>query len=374
MRAGLYQFAEAGWTLVDGHEPSHPDLVVVFSSAEPAVVRGAVAALRAGFSDAQIVGCTTGGELIDGRALDGSVVAVALQLDTAHVHAHSVKIGTRRDSFAAGRRLGQAIDAPALKGVLLLAEGIDCDGSQLLAGLCDVVGDDVPVFGGLAGDGLDFVVTRVAANGPFESGQAVAVGFYGKGLTISQGLGGGWAVEQAIGAISNASSSIIYEIDNRSALDVLRQAARQSNLLAYGELLAAPLWIADPAHRSGGVIRKILGIDEARGALVMAGALPRHGVCSLMSASPEALAAGAAEAAAAGRGASKSGLAFVVSSVGRKQMLGAAAQAEALAVKQVLRDMLQVGYYAYGEVGPGATSQRLHNQAMCVTVIDEASR
>ena len=52
-------------------------------------------------------------------------------------------------------------------------------------------------------------------------------------------------------------------------------------------------------------------------------------------------------------------------------MLGAAAQAEALAVKQVLRDMLQVGYYAYGEVGPGATSQRLHNQAMCVTVIDE---
>ena len=35
------------------------------------------------------------------------------------------------------------------EGVLLLAEGIDCDGSQLLSGLCDVIGDDVPVFGGV---------------------------------------------------------------------------------------------------------------------------------------------------------------------------------------------------------------------------------
>lgn len=374
MRAGQYQFTEQGWTLIGGEEPSHPDLVAVFSSAEPAVLRGAMAALRAGFPEAQIVGSTTSGELIDGRVLDGSIVAVALQFDTAHVHAHSVKIGTRRDSFGAGRRLGEAIAAPALKGVLLLAEGIDCDGSQLLSGLCDVIGDDVPVFGGLAGDGIDFVVTRVAANGPFESGQAVAVGFYGKGLTIVQGLGCGWTAERTIGAISNSSGSIIYEIDHRPALDVLRQAARLSKQIAYRELLTAPLWIADPARQGGGIVRTVVGIDEARGSLVMAGDLPRNGVCSLMGTSTEGLVEAAAEAAAVAQASAKSGLAFLVSCVGRKQMLGAAAPAEALAVKQVLRDMLQIGFYAYGEIARSSPTSRLHNQTMCITILDEAGR
>lgn len=376
MLAGQYQFTESGWTLLGGVEPPHPDLVVVFGSAEPAVLRGAAAALRGGFPEAQIVGCTTSGELLGGRILDGSIVAAAIQLSTAHVHAHSAKIGSRRDSYAAGRRLGEAIVAPALKGVLVLAEGIDCDGSQLLAGLCDAVGDQVPVFGGLAGDGIDFVVTRVAANGPFESGQAVAVGFYGKGFRIAQGLGVGWQPEQTIGPITNSAGSILYEIDQRPALDVLRRAAGLGRKITHADLLAAPLWIADPAWEASGIIRTIVGIDEDRGSLIMAGDLPRNGACSLMRTSVEALASSAAEAAgkAFEQVPSSSGLAFLVSCVGRRQVLGPAASAEAQAVSQVLRDMLQVGFYSYGEIGPAGASPRMHNQTICVTILSEETR
>jgi hypothetical protein len=372
MLVGQYVFAEAGWTLVGGLEAPRPDLVLIFGSAEPARMRGAIAAMRTGFPMAHIAGCTSSGEMLAGKLLDGSIVAAALQLENAQVHTHGTSNASRRDSFAAGRRLGQAIVAPDLKGVLVLAEGIDCDGSLLLSGLCDIIGDETPVFGGLAADGLDFVVTRVAANGPFESGQAVAVGFYGTGLTVTYGAGAGWQPQQRIGEITNSAGSIIYEIDGRPALVALREAGNLSSPISFHDLMTMPLWITHPVRNGAGMIRTAVGADENRGSLIMAGDLPRHGVCSIMGATLDDIAAGAAWAASQALGGAEPGLVLSVSCVGRKALLGASAHVEVEAVKQAIGSLPQIGFYSYGEFGAKTgESCRFLNQTMCVTIIGE---
>lgn len=338
-------------------------------------MRGAVAAMRAGFPKAHIAGCTTGGEMIAGRLVDGGIVAAALQLEQSHVHTHSAKIASRRDSFAVGRRLGQAITAPGLKGVLVLSEGIDCDGSLLLSGLCDVIGDDIPVFGGLAADGLDFIVTRVAANGPFESGQAVAVGVYGRDIMIGHGTGAGWQPYKSIGDITNSAGSIIYEIDGRPALEALRQAGELGASVTFHDLMTLPLWITDPVRSRAGIIRTVVGIDEDRGSLIMAGDLPRHGGCSVMQATAGEIAAGAAHAASQARAGAEHGLVLSVSSIGRKVLLGASANLELDAVTRAIGSLPQIGFYSYGELSrPSGESCRFLNQTMCVTIIGERSR
>lgn len=375
MIVGLYQFTDQGWTLVRGGEPTHPHLVMVFGSAEPAAMRGAIAALRAGFPEANIAGCTTGGEMLSGELLEGSIVAAALQFERSHVHTHSIKIANRRDSFTAGRRLGQAIAAPGLKGALVLAEGIDCDGSLLLSGLVDALGEDIPIFGGLAGDGMDFVVTRVAANGPFESGQAVIVGFFGAGIEITHGTGAGWQADRDIGTITNSAGGIIYEIDHQPALDVLRQAARLGSSISFHDLMTMPLWIADAGRPESGLIRTVVGIDESRGSLVMAGDVPRHGECSIMRAHPGEIAAGAEAAALASIGSTSPGLALSVSCVGRKEVLGSGAAEEVRAVTRRTGGVPQIGFYSYGELGrPQGQKTRFLNQTMCVTMIGEKLR
>ncbi|MEZ5924443.1 MAG: FIST N-terminal domain-containing protein [Hyphomicrobiaceae bacterium] len=364
---------DSGWTLVAGNEPAHPDLILVLGSAEPANMRGAAAAMRAGFPEAQIIGCTTGGEILSGRSLDGSIVAAAIQFRDSHVHTHSVRIQNRRESFAAGRRLGQAIAAPNLKGVLLLAEGIDCDGSLLLAGVADAINDDVPIFGGLAGDGLDFVVTRIAANGPFESGIAVAVGLYGPRIIIGHGADSGWSPTQDIGAITNSVASIIYEIDNRPALDVLREFGRLGRVISSHDLLTVPLWIYDRALPQSGTIRTVVGMDEGRGSLVMAGDLPKHATCAIMHATSDSLTKGATRSAMQAMDGATGGLAFCVSGVGRKVLMGKQVEREVMAIRKVVGDIPQIGFYSYGEFGRQAGgSHRFLNQTMCVTIIGEA--
>ncbi len=375
MIVGLYQFTDQGWTLVQGAEPARPHLVIVFGSAEPAAMRGAVAALRAGFPEAQIAGCTTGGEMLSGELLEGSIVAAALQFERSHVHTHSIRIASRRESFAVGRRLGQAIAAPGLKGALVLAEGIDCDGSLLLSGIVDALGEDIPVFGGLAGDGMDFVVTRVAANGPFESGQTAIVGFFGAGIEIAHGTGTGWQAHRDIGTITNSAGGIIYEIDHQPALEVLRQAARLGSSISFHDLMTMPLWIADPGRPESGLIRSVVGIDENRGYLLMAGDVPRNGECSLMQAEPGDISAGAETAAAAVTSLKSPGLALCVSCVGRKEVLGRGAADEIQAVARRTGGVPQIGFYSYGEFGrPPGQQTRFLNQTMCVTMIGEKLR
>lgn len=126
-----------------------------------------------------------------------------------------------------------------------------------------------------------------------------------------------------------------------------------------------------------GLIRTILGIDEAAGSLTLAGEIVKGGYLKLMHASTEALVDGA-EAAA--RAVAKAGrlpppaLAILVSCVGRKLAMGERVDEEIEAVADVLgKATVRTGFYSYGEISPFAPglSCKLHNQTMTITLIAE---
>jgi hypothetical protein len=130
-------------------------------------------------------------------------------------------------------------------------------------------------------------------------------------------------------------------------------------------------------HAEVGLIRTILGIDEAAGSLTLAGDIDPEGYLKLMHASTDALVDGAEAAAQAAKAMNANagdGLALLVSCVGRKLVMGGRVDEEVEAVGDVFGQGATVaGFYSYGEISPFSPSVecKLHNQTMTVTYISE---
>ena len=130
-------------------------------------------------------------------------------------------------------------------------------------------------------------------------------------------------------------------------------------------------------RKATGLIRTILGVNEVDGSLVLAGDIQAEGYLQLMHASTESLVNGAEAAAkAAGQMDSQaaSGIAILVSCVGRKLAMGARVDEEVDAVAAALgKGATLAGFYSNGEISPMVPGSdcKLHNQTMTITCLAE---
>ena len=67
-------------------------------------------------------------------------------------------------SRACGETIGRALQGDDLAGVFVLSDALNVNGSELVAGTTSIVGQNIPVTGGLAGDGAQFRETLVGAD------------------------------------------------------------------------------------------------------------------------------------------------------------------------------------------------------------------
>lgn len=363
-----------------GMPPFDPELVLVFASVRHFGIPDFAAALSDTFPGAAIVGCSTAGEITrDGVGDDGCVVT-ALSFAGSPVRTALAPIAAIGESAAGGMRLGEALAAPDLAGVLLLGKGVAVNGSALIDGLMTGLHTAglthrVPVSGGLAGDGGAFRRTFILADGAVHEDAAVAVGFYGNRVRFRHGTYGGWRPFGPTRKITRADGNILRELDGEPALNIYKRYLGEyaRDLPASGLLF--PFELLDANHDAAGLIRTILGIDEGDGSLILAGAIEEGGYLRLMHASADALIDGAENAAdtALGDG-GESALALLVSCVGRKLVLGDLVDDEVEAVAaHVGADAVLAGFYSNGEIGPagGHLDCKLHNQTMTITLIDE---
>jgi hypothetical protein len=124
------------------------------------------------------------------------------------------------------------------------------------------------------------------------------------------------------------------------------------------------------------LVRTILAIDEAKGALVFAGDVAQGCYARLMKANFDRLIDGATGAAKNALGPEARGekLALCVSCVGRKLVLQQRVEEELESVRDVLGpSALLAGFYSYGEICPTLSdaSCELHNQTMTITTLAE---
>jgi hypothetical protein len=279
------------------------------------------------------------------------------------------------ESFEAGESLAGQLDAPDLRAVFVLSTGLGVNGSELVRGVNSSLGADVLVTGGLAGDGSRFARTWVLGwSGP-ELGLATAIGLYGDRIHVGHGCKGGWDIFGPERRVTRSKGNVLYELDGKPALELYKRYLGEmaTGLPATG--LRFPLALRETPDSDKQLVRTILAVDESDQSMTFAGDIPQGWMAQLMRADFNRLITGAEDAARMAGSGDGTGdvLAIAVSCVGRRMVLGEAAEEEVEATLEMLPEgTRQVGFYSYGELSPyAAGSCDLHNQTMTLTTLQE---
>jgi hypothetical protein len=376
---------QLSWTETSGWRGGNGDggsqNLVLFFGARPALACGSrYRDLRAMFPRAHILGCSTGGQIINDDVTDDEIAVVALQFDATRLRLACEAAPAPECSRSCGEAIGRSLAAEDLAGIFVLSDGLNVNGSELVAGITSVVDQHVSVTGGLAGDGANFQETLVGADCEPRKQTVAAVGFYGSAVRLGHGSAGGWDEFGPRRRITRSRGNVLFELDGEPALDLYERYLGEDDVKGLpGTALLFPLRIRNPGRPDHDIVRTILAVDRDARSMTFAGDVPEGWVAQLMRGNFDRLAAGAAKAArqaAASNPEKQNGdqVAVLVSCIGRRLLMGQHTVDEVEAASAELgADVSRLGFYSYGEISPHSVSGvcELHNQTMTVTTISE---
>src|SRR5215471_2299051 len=140
-------------------------LVLVFGAKCYGDAGDAIADLAEAYPTSHIVGCSTSGEIFDTSLSDDTLSVAVAAFNATTLKSASATVQCAADSRAAGQTIAAQLLDPSLRGVLVLSDGLNVNGSELIKGLNAVLPESVVVTGGLAGDGDRFQGTWVIRHG-----------------------------------------------------------------------------------------------------------------------------------------------------------------------------------------------------------------
>ncbi|MDD7885321.1 FIST signal transduction protein [Flavivirga sp. 57AJ16] len=327
------------------------------------------------YPDATIIGCSTAGEISNVTVKDGTISLTAIQLDKVTSKKSSIEVIDMDCSYKSGQYLAEDLYNEDLRHILVLSDGLNVNGADLVLGLKSAIPDAISITGGLAADGSNFNKTFVIDNNKIVDKTIIALGFYGEHLKVGFSSKGGWDSFGIDRLVTKSDKNVLYELDGLPALELYKSflGKEADNLPSSGLLF--PLSVRTDKD-SLPIVRTILAVNEEDQSLTFAGNIPEGSYARLMKANIDRLINGAADSAvdANKEQEEKSELAILISCVGRRLVLKQMVEEEVEAVREIIGDKPSItGFYSYGEIAPfGEFSPcELHNQTMTITTLSE---
>lgn len=352
-------------------------LVLIFGSVKRFGEAKLAATLKTRYPSAHVIGCSTSGEINASGVFDDSLQITAIQWEKTIQRIAHTKMTGMQNSFETAAGLARQLKADQLKAVLVYSDGLHVNGSELLDGFKSILGE-VPVMGGMAGDGFNFSKTLQIFNETISDGLIIAVGLYGSNLIATTGVGRGWKPYGPPRKVTKSEKNVVLELDGKPALTLYRMYI--GDLAAKGlpgSGLKFPFAIIEEGKRDIEKIRTILAVDSTNNSLTFAGNVNEGETVRFCQATHDRLVEGAGDAAhlvADHIKLNQSGLAICVSCVGRKGVMAEQITDEVKLVQQILGPQTAItGFYSYGEFAPRPTTNDsvLHNQTMTIGYLSE---
>ncbi|MDZ8107846.1 MAG: FIST N-terminal domain-containing protein [Nostoc sp. DedQUE12a] len=323
------------------------------------------------FSGIELIGGTTDGEI--SSVLEFQQDSITLMLfcsDEVEIYA-GVGRQISADTITATKQAveqakAKTTAAPSL--CLTHPESLTTSGVSILNGLKLALGQDVPIFGGLAADQSKYQNTYQFFQTEVLSDSVPILLFCGK-ILFSHGVASGWRPIGQISKVTKVDKNILYEIDGKPALDFYHHY-----LGLLPPSMEYPLAVFEE-DTDNFYIRAPIAYDPESGSITFFADIPDQALIQISEAGYEdILAASKASFMNALNnypGKEPSAVLFF-SCVARRQILGTRAQEEYENTKVCLNNYLPTcGFYSNGEIAPiDLISQtQFHNETFVTLIL-----
>jgi hypothetical protein len=357
-------------------ETKNATLVLAFGERKYLEITKPFQYLKSLYPNAQIVICSTAGQISNTNLVENNLVATAIALEKTNIRVTEIDILLNSDIQVLGKTITENLMSDDLKSILIFSEGSLVNGTELINELIFQTKESIPIFGGLAGDEYNFEKTIVGLNNDASAGKIVAIGFYGNHIHFGFGCEGGWSDFGPEREVTESEKNVLYKIGDRFALDLYKEYLGKYADELPGSSLYFPLSMKENVN-SEPIVRTILSIDEVKKSMTFAGNIPVGSTVRLMKGNLDKLIDASYQAADLIYKDQKQepDLALLVSCVGRKIVLGTRVEEEIEVVKEVFgHKMLVFGFYSYGEISPtlNKVACELHNQTMTISTMYES--
>ncbi len=336
-----------------------------------------VEGIREAAGDTPMIGCSTAGEISTTGPGDASVVVTALGgagFDIATATGDAAG-GRLRE---AGAEVAACIDRVADKPhrvLLLLTDGLAGDQAEIVRGAYRVVGAEVPLVGGCAGDGLRMAGTFQLHDGKVLS-HAVVAAAIASDAPLGIGVSHGWRRVGDAMVVTSSEGNRVHLLDDAPALDVYLHRL-QAPPAAWEDPQAFTLFaMTHPlglSRRSGEEVRFVAGADFADRSIQCIASVPRGGLTWFMEGDDasvlEATDAACRDALAALDG--RAPLGFVAfDCIARRGVLGdPGIRSEVERIAGFAAGAPVAGFYTYGEIARTHGISGFHNQTLVVLAV-----
>ncbi|MCH2032497.1 MAG: FIST C-terminal domain-containing protein [Tenacibaculum sp.] len=361
--------------LTENHELKEP-LVLVFGNRYLLENENIYNEVKSIFKDGHIVFGSTSGDITSEHVEENCITITAIEFEKSNFIIKRVNVlESDSNSFDTGQGLVKQFPEDGLKHVFVVSEGSFINGSELTQGMNSATNNNLLITGGLCGDDARFEKTLASYNENPKPGEVVAIGLYGDSLEITFSINGGWTPFGPERVVTKSKANILYELDNKPALDLYKKYLGDKSKDLPGAALLYPLKVKSD-NEDQSIVRTILNIDENNHSMILAGNVLEGQKVQLMMTHVDSIVNASEEAAS---NANKirvkdPELAILVSCVGRKLVLDQRVEEEVEEVIEAIGDKVTIcGMYSYGEIAPfdGEKKCQLHNQTMTVTLISE---
>ncbi len=226
----------------------------------------------------ETVGCTTAGEILNESTLENSLAVMLVDIDKSYFKVFHQAYDEKK-ARSVSIKLGEmAKETFANPGILAYSSGITIDGESIVTHIKKALGKEIPLYGGLAADNFRQIATHTFTNNHLEDYGLAAIiidtdQIEMQGMTFS-----GWNELGRRHVVTKADGNILYEIDEKPALDQFIKYFGNLKFQDSGEgeeLLSVPGQYPLKVERPDGTVfmRSTLIYDFKERALILAGAV-----------------------------------------------------------------------------------------------------
>lgn len=361
-----------------------PDFILVYASVAYDQKK-MLAGVNEAAQGATVVGCSDAGEITEHGVTSNQVAAMAISSDQIKFVVglgQGIKGNEHKAGMAAAQDVkNKAKEAPSM--FIMLSDGLSGNGTSIIRGIQEVLGEHLPIMGGSAGDDFKAQKTYQYYGDKVLNDAVIGIGLCGK-FAFGVGVEHGWEPIGLPMKVTKAENNIIKEINGQPALRIYEEALGKTKEELMKTLVTIAMYYPLGMSISGSndVLIRYISATNDKEELIAAAEVPEGSEVRLMLCGAEKAVESskkAAKNASVQLKGSKPKAIFIFDCMARLLLLGSRVNEEITPIQEVLgKDVPLLGFYTYGEqapfkgdIKPNSCHTVFHNETMTLMVIAE---